>query len=127
LLSAQVKLDPRFVRGDTPYFSSRQLMLRLLNNLRQIYLTLNMAEEALGIIRWVLWCKNHCISVVLLGGGGSAGCTGRCQVCCGVEPLLQSACVHVQQVLCRIGQLVRCACSASVFALPQPGAAGWVI
>jgi hypothetical protein len=39
------------VRGDTPYFSSRQLMLRLLNNLRQIYLTLNMAEEALGIVR----------------------------------------------------------------------------
>ncbi|KAF6256703.1 Transglutaminase-like superfamily-domain-containing protein [Scenedesmus sp. NREL 46B-D3] len=53
LMGYQVKLDPRFVRGDTPYFSSRQLMLRLLNNLRQIYLTLNMAEEALGIVRYM--------------------------------------------------------------------------
>jgi hypothetical protein len=63
---SQVKLDPRFVRGDTPYFSSRQLMLRLLNNLRQIYLTLNMAEEALGIVRWVccgagVWKRCSCV------------------------------------------------------------------
>jgi hypothetical protein len=47
----QVKLDPRFVSGETPPVSSRALLLRLLNNLRQTYITLNMAEEALNIIR----------------------------------------------------------------------------
>lgn len=51
MCASQVKLDPRFVRGETPYFSGRQLLLRLLNNLRQIYMTLNMAEEALSIVR----------------------------------------------------------------------------
>ena len=48
----QVKLDPRFVSGDTPPLSSRAFLLRLLNNLRQVYVTLNMAEEALAIVRW---------------------------------------------------------------------------
>jgi hypothetical protein len=82
----QVKLDPRFVRGDTPYFSSRQLMLRLLNNLRQIYLTLHMAEEALGIVRCV-----QCVSLIAACAGvlsilfmyeecaaSKAACLGSC-------------------------------------------------
>jgi hypothetical protein len=47
----QVKLDPRFVSGDTPPLSCRAFLLRLLNNLKQIYITLNMAEEALAIVR----------------------------------------------------------------------------
>lgn len=51
LLVLQVKLDPRFVSGDTPPLSNRSFLLRLLNNLRQIYVTLNMAEEALAIVR----------------------------------------------------------------------------
>eukprot|EP00775_Hariotina_reticulata_P007886 gene7886-8082_t len=53
LTGYQVKIDPKFVAGDTPPVSSRALLLRLLNNLRQTYLTLNMAEEALSIIRYM--------------------------------------------------------------------------
>lgn len=48
----QVKLDPRFVSGDTPPLSCRAFLLRLLNNLKQVYITLNMAEEALAIVRY---------------------------------------------------------------------------
>lgn len=51
VLCLQVKLDPRFVSGDTPPLSCRAFLLRLLNNLKQIYITLNMAEEALAIVR----------------------------------------------------------------------------
>lgn len=54
--SSQVKLDPRFVSADAPPLSSRAFLLRLLNNLRQIYVTLNMSEEALSIVRCVdIW------------------------------------------------------------------------
>jgi len=51
VLLLQVKVDPRFVSDDTPPLSNRSFLLRLLNNLRQIYVTLNMAEEALAIVR----------------------------------------------------------------------------
>lgn len=46
----QVKLDPKFLSGDVA-ISSRALLLRLLNNLRQIYMTRNEADAALTIIR----------------------------------------------------------------------------
>lgn len=39
--------------GDTPPLSARAFLLRLLNNLKQIYITLNMAEDALTIVRCV--------------------------------------------------------------------------
>jgi hypothetical protein len=52
LPALQVKLDPRFVSGDTPPLSCRAFLLRLLNNLKQVYITLNMAEEALAIVRY---------------------------------------------------------------------------
>lgn len=53
LIGYQVKLDPRFVSGDTPPLSARAFLLRLLNNLKQIYITLNMAEDALTIVRYM--------------------------------------------------------------------------
>lgn len=62
MLPCQVKLDPRFVSGDTPPLSCRSFLLRMLNNLKQIYITLNMAEDALNIVRcawnaglWPCW------------------------------------------------------------------------
>jgi hypothetical protein len=58
----QVKLDPRFVSGQTTY-SSRQLLLRLLNNLRGIYMTLNDAERALLVLRCVLQSR-LCVHMV---------------------------------------------------------------
>lgn len=39
--------------GDTPPLSARAFLLRLLNNLKQVYITLNMAEDALTIVRCV--------------------------------------------------------------------------
>ena len=42
--------------GGTPPLSCRAVLLRLLNNLKQIYITLNMAEDALNIVRYgLLW------------------------------------------------------------------------
>lgn len=70
--SHQVKLDPRFVSGDTPPLSCRAVLLRLLNNLKQIYITLNMAEDALNIVRyglrdvwWLLWHMMAAVAVPL--------------------------------------------------------------
>ncbi|KAF8070979.1 hddc2 [Scenedesmus sp. PABB004] len=53
LMGHPVKLDPRFVSGDVPRFSSRALLLRLLNNLRTTYMTLNLHHNALLIVRYM--------------------------------------------------------------------------
>jgi hypothetical protein len=59
------------VSGDTPPLSCRAVLLRLLNNLKQIYITLNMAEDALTIVRCVLGetccCFGAAVCPFLLG------------------------------------------------------------
>jgi hypothetical protein len=84
----QVKLDPRFVSGDTPPLSCRAFLLRLLNNLKQVYITLNMAEEALAIVRYAHLQRAAGMLTCLCGG--CCGCFSSvicCITCChGCQP-----------------------------------------
>lgn len=97
LSALQVKLDPRFVSGDTPPLSCRAFLLRLLNNLKQVYITLNMAEEALAIVRYAhlaqCICGRPCTLPCCRGCLSSVIC---CITCCRAQSN-----VWLVQRLCR--------------------------
>lgn len=71
--------------GDTPPLSARAFLLRLLNNLKQVYITLNMAEDALTIVRCV--CAGSragwLLQLVSLSGKLYTCVQMQAQECCG--------------------------------------------